>query len=448
MLMPSRPIVVYANSETTNWRKKECVEGRASHNLTAEEEVLIKSKIKDIVTKINGAEYRKWGYVSEAVHKYVAAGVQCWTHTHHAEYKCLGPYIEDWQGNAARWHPSVLGHQMRGAQYSVVWLSIFAEALEAVDVHLHNIIASNSSNNSQDFQKLILKAVSSNLNAMQSSSSSVAYSLPPPIHATNITDKIQCFTDYEPRYHSISSLYSNSVFVKAGIHSIKGKGSANKDEEGDKTSLLGLVFGNVTIERIIYEISENSTQHAAFDIDARVPTKVSYKYSTTNTSSPTLPATPWKAGIYEFRSGVRMGAMRHYASKGYKDVKYILWGDVSSGPITFKISVKRDEGGYVFICEPPGVARGKDIEFAKLFELYLHNFSQEEQEQLPLANNKSSNRGLTLVLDDKSKREYHHQKGLEICWQLTDPVPAKGEYLLTYLPTSQHTVMIAYLLVP
>jgi hypothetical protein len=145
-----------------------------------------------------------------------------------------------------------------------------------------------------------------------------------------------------------------------------------------------------------------------------------------------------------------MGAMRHYASKGYRDVKYILWGDVSSGPITFKLSVKRDQGGYIFICEPPGVARGKDIEFAKLFELHLHNFRQEEQEQLSLANNKNSNRsgGLTLVLDDKSKREYHHQKGLEICWQLTDPVPAKGDYLLTYLPTSKHTVMIAYLLVP
>ena len=132
--------------------------------------------------------------------------------------------------------------------------------------------------------------------------------------------------------------------------------------------------------------------------------------------------------------------MRHYASKGYRDVKYILWGEASSGPITFKISIKREQGGFIFICEPPGVARAKDVEFAKLFDLHLHAYIQPPQQE--------KHGILTLVLDDKSKRQYHHHRGLEICWQMSEPVTSSGEYLLTYLPTTSHTVMIAYLLVP
>jgi len=214
---------------------------------------------------------------------------------------------------------------------------------------------------------------------------------------------------------------------------------------------MKLIFcGGANVERVGYEISENVTQRAAFDISRHIAAarcNITYVRMAHSPSLPTeknlsnpIPAstTGWKAGIYEFRHGVRLGALRHYSSKGYKDTKYVLWGDVNSGPITFKISVKRGQGGFIFVCEPPGVGRDKAIEFDKLFDVHLTPLDAAAM---------ALGRNITVLLDSSSKREYHHNARIEICWQLTEPV-VKGDHLLTYVPTTTHMVMIAYLLVP
>ncbi len=47
---------------------------------------------------------------------YSGVGIDSFTHGTHESYACLGPYIPSWMLGAASWHPSVIGHSMRGGR--------------------------------------------------------------------------------------------------------------------------------------------------------------------------------------------------------------------------------------------------------------------------------------------------------------------------------------------
>ena len=64
--------------------------------------------------------------------------------------------------------------------------------------------------------------------------------------------------------------------------------------------------------------------------------------------------------------------------QGYKDFKYMLYGNKESGPLSFKITVKKR--GAVFVCQPPGVwGRLPDG-----FKWYVAVVCVRQREHLPL----------------------------------------------------------------
>lgn len=54
LLFPSRPVVVYSDSETKNWKKDKCPSPVVPHEVTPEERDLLSSSPEHIVTVLNG----------------------------------------------------------------------------------------------------------------------------------------------------------------------------------------------------------------------------------------------------------------------------------------------------------------------------------------------------------------------------------------------------------
>ena len=58
----------------------------------------------------------------------------------------------------------------------------------------------------------------------------------------------------------------------------------------------------------------------------------------------------WKSEILEWLSD--KSSIEKARRMGYKDFKYMLYGNKKSGPLSLKITVKKT--GTVFLCQPPG----------------------------------------------------------------------------------------------
>jgi len=114
--MPSRPVVVFSDSATSNWKADDCKNPAQVHTLSNEERTLIETytsgRYEDLVCDINKNQVNRWDALhggKDLLTNYKTAGIQMFQHVTHDAYKCLGPYVKDWQCCSASWHPSLLG---------------------------------------------------------------------------------------------------------------------------------------------------------------------------------------------------------------------------------------------------------------------------------------------------------------------------------------------------
>lgn len=98
IMLPNHPLIVFTDSETPNWRKKDCPPNITdSYSLTPDEVTYLEiyhkqpSGISDIVTdtKLNKKSiHRKFGYLNHIIRKYKeVANVQLWDHSLYQQYK-------------------------------------------------------------------------------------------------------------------------------------------------------------------------------------------------------------------------------------------------------------------------------------------------------------------------------------------------------------------------
>ena len=137
--------------------------------------------------------YPQWGWLAEYTHSYPGAGIQTFQHIMHTAYACEGPYIKSWMKGAASWHPSVIGHRMRGSHHAYFWLLNWADALSELKTQLsHRVIDAVEKDVDHRLSKLITP-------------------MGPPRHKTDFPDDAKCYTDYDPRPVREASLKSRVI---------------------------------------------------------------------------------------------------------------------------------------------------------------------------------------------------------------------------------------------
>jgi hypothetical protein len=126
---------------------------------------------------------------------------------------------------AASWHPSVIGHRVRAAHHSYIWLNIFKDALEEV----------LRSKRALDAQ---LKDVQHHLDHN--------YKPYPPKAAydTKFVDDFTCNTDYEPRHVPEASLKAQVI---SGLK-----------EEGYKESGWKFIIYENLVDKVLVERSHQN----------------------------------------------------------------------------------------------------------------------------------------------------------------------------------------------
>jgi hypothetical protein len=452
MLLPNKPIVVLSDSETTNWRKNQCPNPSIKHNVTDEERRLLDASTEHLTTVLNGPEYRKWSYVSDAIHAYPGAGTQAFTHKHHFDYRCQGPYADDWGAGTVRHHPSVLGHRLRADHHSYIWLSILAQAIAELQK-----ATPTGTENAIDTLRSRLKNVEARLDDMQPWGRLFAHeegggvkALSKQLHQSVIGDQLQCFTDYEPRAQRESSLLGRVIGGKVSVTDVWGMLSADMKFSNGELVRLGTCQPSET------NIHHSDSTSSSADVAAK----------TENLSL------CWQSSVYEFIGGVhKPGMLMHILNKGYLDFKYVLHGTNTSGPLSIHIEVKH--AGKILVCEPPGVTRDAAVEKAKLWRAFATprppggsmsgsiTASDNRTDHGPTTRSPLGLPGALSVVnhtavgafefnptaDNVIELTYYHTKGLEICWQIEQTLPV-GEFALTIEATTEHIFRIAYILVP
>ena len=124
------------------------------------------------------------------------------------EYKCQGPYIKAWSSGNAAWHPSVLGHSLRAAHYSFVWLHVWRNAM--VDIRMS--LKRESSLSSPFISMPLLEKMSHE--AIKEMSPYLSNKLPARLWESAIPDQARCFTSFSPRAlvgMSLESLISSGL---------------------------------------------------------------------------------------------------------------------------------------------------------------------------------------------------------------------------------------------
>eukprot|EP00607_Mallomonas_marina_P011135 CAMPEP_0182423426 /NCGR_PEP_ID=MMETSP1167-20130531/9394_1 /TAXON_ID=2988 /ORGANISM="Mallomonas Sp, Strain CCMP3275" /LENGTH=545 /DNA_ID=CAMNT_0024602391 /DNA_START=70 /DNA_END=1707 /DNA_ORIENTATION=+ len=226
MVMKSNPVVIFADSATDNWESKDCPKPVVPYVVTSEEKDMLRASTVTIATEINKGEYHIPGELSKA---YKAAGLQYWYHAHyHRQYKCQGPYHKDWGVGTVSWHPSISGHQLRADHHSYFWMSAWrdsiADVLRLTSASPSPSVTALLADNTKHIQSII-----------------TLHPMPPtPVHKTAVTDNIQCFTDYEPRWNRAASIRN---MIVAGL-------AKDKDSPGWKAIILEMLLGDENYKHI------------------------------------------------------------------------------------------------------------------------------------------------------------------------------------------------------
>lgn len=123
-------------------------------------------------------------------------------------YKCQGPYVRDWSSGNAAWHPSVLGHSLRAAHYSFVWLQVWRSAMTEIRVNLQREVTSSSAIVSMPLLEKMSREVNKEMSLY------LGNTLPPRLWESSIPDQARCFTSFSPRAlvgMSLESLISSGL---------------------------------------------------------------------------------------------------------------------------------------------------------------------------------------------------------------------------------------------
>merc|ERR1711871_52676 len=199
LYMPSKPVVVFSQSDTPNWSENECTDNkdRKPPTITNIEEGLLESYHKDpikIATHLNKNEITKWHVLLDILKSYKTAGIQVFSHTHYEKYKCYGVYDKDWGCCSASWHPSLKGHALRAAHYAFFWLLAYKDALN----ELHDKLNTNGTETFQTYMEKVTKHIQHEH----------AHIPKMPLFGTNVSDGVNCYTNFEPRYSNGTDLKS------------------------------------------------------------------------------------------------------------------------------------------------------------------------------------------------------------------------------------------------
>ena len=110
--MPSRPVVVFSDSATPNWKEDQCKDPKTKTSLDEKEKTLLEAyqggHYEELICNLNKGEVRRWGDLhqhKDILSNYKIAGIQLFQHSSHEAYKCMGPYVKDWQCCRSLLHP-------------------------------------------------------------------------------------------------------------------------------------------------------------------------------------------------------------------------------------------------------------------------------------------------------------------------------------------------------
>lgn len=211
--MPKNPLVIIAGSITPNWHDKDCENVSPRGDLNPEEQQYVKAikdgdaSIEHVFTEMNKGDRGRFPRLHDMLRTYPSAGIQSFEHSHYEGYKCNGPYARNWGDGSASWHPSVLGHKLRGHHYAYLWLMAYRMAVDKV------LVAYKKGDKVAD----MLGSVTGVLNQMKPT-----FPLPPPVSSTQaVSDNVQCFTQFEPHQDRERTL---RAIVVEGISDVPGQG--------------------------------------------------------------------------------------------------------------------------------------------------------------------------------------------------------------------------------
>ena len=161
-----------------------------------------------------------------------------------------------------------------------------------------------------------------------------------------------------------------------------------------------------------------------------------------------------------FESLMDANIVAHAMAAGYKDFKYMFYGNSDSKPLSIKVHIKKT--GVVFICQPPGVWGRNPDKFKNLWnsgvKAYLtsnvDNFHTLEKMYFngTVLNEKSS--GNSHIFDFKPEKSKELKllndkpnDSQSVCSYFTETFPT-GYHVLTLVPADSNNIMISTLLLP
>ena len=142
---------------------------------------------------------------------------------------------------------------------------------------------------------------------------------------------------------------------------------------------------------------------------------------------------------------------------GYKDFKYMYYGNSESKPLSLKLHIKKI--GIVTICQPPGVWGKYPDKFKSLgdssVKFYLtsdiKNYDTLENVYLNGTVIHEASIGSANIFDFKveSSKEYQFTADEKnpICGYFAENIPI-GFHVLTLVPTTTDNIMVSTVLVP
>lgn len=164
------------------------------------------------------------------------------------------------------------------------------------------------------------------------------------------------------------------------------------------------------------------------------------QYSLENIQIPDNSEKKLKFELKIFEDLIDPSIVKRAKERGYRDYKYILYGNQDAGSLSLKIHVKTTN--KAFVCQPPGNWGKLPDGFKNLWEcnteFYLtkdittsNEFIFKKEQAIPI----------------KYIQRYPEDSQSWLCVEIEEPLPI-GEHILTIVPTTKEKIAIAYVLIP
>lgn len=145
----------------------------------------------------------------------------------------------------------------------------------------------------------------------------------------------------------------------------------------------------------------------------------------------------WKVDIME--QLMDPGIITKARSQGYKDFKYMIFGNKDAGPLSLKINVRTKGTGS--LCQPPGNWGKLPDGFVRFFEVDTKVYITENVED--------PDKFVFAV--DKAKQLPYTNRNIKdtqtVCVHFNDML-SPGKHVLTIVPSTSENVAFTYLLIP